>query len=119
MKAKFLLLFGICAVLFFTLPSFNAENSITEVETTIIGSERVLAVYDGSDDRGYSFIIKVNGQPETIIFPNVDNAILSEFNLDSKSFVGSSFYVTYEISTQGNDSEAVVKVITKLERCRG
>ena len=80
-------------------------------------------VYDGKEDYGYSFIVKdKEGEERTMAFQNIDEALLTSYNLDSNEYVGSKFSVTYttkiivEKDSDGFDDETEINTIIALKK---
>lgn len=122
MRTKFLFMLCSFMMLFFTLSSFKTEMPQNELELIIQDSIEVDAVYDGQEERGYSFTVEINGEAHALLFQKIDDAVLSEFNLKAQDLVGSSFKVTYTTETEvikdseGNGLDVTVNTITKLEK---
>lgn len=114
MRTRFLFIACSFMMLFFSLSSFTSETSFTHLELNIVDSIEINAVYDSSDERGYTFIIQSTGEP--IIINKIDDAVLSQFDLNAKTFVGSTFKVTYVTESICVGSEAKYTKITKLEK---
>lgn len=122
MKTKFVFMLCSFMMLFFTLSSFKGESHSNKTQLIIQDSKEVNAVYDGNDERGYGFSTESNGELSTLIFQKIDDAVLSDFDLNSKTLIGVNFKVTYttEVAVtkdaDGNEIEVEVNTITKLEK---
>ncbi|MFS4483722.1 hypothetical protein ACKGJY_11940 [Hyunsoonleella sp. 2307UL5-6] len=113
MKAK--LLFMLCSLLvFFTLSSFSIETASDELLFIIQDIEEVNAIYKGSSDEGYSFKVEDNGEAFTMVFQQIEEPVLSVFDLHSKTFIDVIFKVSY--TTEIDDNGDAITTITKLEK---
>ena len=119
MRTKFLFMSCSFLMLFFTLSSFKTEIPPNEIGLISQDSKTVEAVYNGNDENGYNF---KDSESNSLLFQNIDDAVLSEFNLSTQDLVGVSYNVTYTTKTEvvkdleGNDLETEVHTITKLEK---
>lgn len=121
MKTTYIVIFA-CLSLVLTsfksvIPSENKDILLTQNTTVVEG------VYDGHEDYGYNFIIKGEDDNEhTFTFQKVDEAILTEFDLNGTALVGTKFKVTYKtviVKTKDADNfdeENEIDTIIKLEK---
>ncbi len=110
MRTKFLFMLCSFLMLFFTLSSFTTEVTSDELSFVIQDSEEVNAIYKGSSDDGYNF----EAESTTMVFQQIDEPVLSVFDLHSETFVGVNFKVTYTTKMDDNGNE--IKTITNLEK---
>lgn len=109
---KIIVLSGLMLV-FLSLSSFksitnNVNESIINVETQ--DGLVVYATYKGKTDAGYNFVVKDrNGGEQALVFKNVDTAVLADFDLNTKTLVGTILKVTF------NKGANETNTITKLE----
>ncbi|MDO5978166.1 hypothetical protein [Flavivirga spongiicola] len=121
MRTKFLFMLCSFMMMFFTLSSFKTEVPLNG-ELIIQDSKEVDGVYDGHEDSTYRFTIRSNGETDTLSFQKIDDAVLSDFDLNSQTLVGVSFKITYTTevvvtkSADGTDVKTEVNTITKLEK---
>lgn len=117
MRTKFLFMLCSFMMLFFTLSSFKTEMPLNKVELNIQDSKEVVAVYDGNNESGYSFTAQSDDEQINLLFQKVDDAVLSEFDLNSQALVGTSFKVQYSTEVLIiSDVETEVNTIAKLEK---
>lgn len=114
MRTKFLFMLCSFLMLFFTLSSFTNEVPSDELSLIIQDSGEVNAVYKGSDGDGYNFEVEENGESLAMVFQQIDEPVLSVFDLNSETFVDVNFKVTY--TTKIDDSGNEIKTITELEK---
>lgn len=75
----------------------------------------VYATYDGQDDNGYNFVVTDRkGKQSTLTFQNIEEPVLSLFDLSKDTFVGTKFKVTFNKEIKAANDE--INTITKLEK---
>ncbi|WP_203255917.1 hypothetical protein [Hyunsoonleella ulvae] len=83
----------------------------------------VYATFDGHEDYGYNFLTKgKDGEEYTITFHDIEEPVLSVFDLNSDTLIGTKFKVTFNKHIKkykdenGMDDEDEINTITKLEK---
>lgn len=115
MKAKLILL----NLLVFTYSSAVFSNNIFENQNV----KTIEGVFDGHEDYGYNFItINLDdGSEHTITFQNINEGLLSQFDLNSDTFIGKKFKITYQVKIKktkdeyGFEDEEEILTVTNLE----
>lgn len=110
MKTKTALFFSI---LFIALTSFTSLDQDKQI---------VVGTYDGPEDYGYNFIVTNDeGEERTMTFHEVNNDVLSNYDLDSEEFIGIKFEVIYSSETEtildenGDEEENEILTIVTLK----
>lgn len=114
MRTKILFMLCSFLMLFFTLSGFKTEMPLNESSVIIQDDQEVDAIYKGSDESGFNFEVEDNGETQTMVFQQIDEPVLSVFDLHSESFIDVNFKVTY--TTKMGDSGDEIKTITKLKK---
>lgn len=114
MKTKFLFMLCSFWMLFFTLSSFKTEMPSDELSVITQDSQEVDAMYKGNDESGFNFEVDDNGESQTMVFQQIDEPVLSVFDLHSESFIDVNFKVTYTVKIDDDGNE--IKTITELEK---
>lgn len=118
MKAKKLVVFSVLMVLILTLTSFKTSTISNEtINQSVIIQEGLIvyATYSGQTDSGYKFVVKDRNDNEQIInFQIVDAAALKAFDLNSETFIGILFKITFNRNEKLTEGE--INTITKLEK---
>ena len=116
MKTKFIILINL---LFFSLTSLAStieNNSFQEINV-------IEGVFDGHEDYGYNFITvhTDDGSEHTITFQKINEELLNQFDLNTETFIGKIFQITYQIKIKktkdenGFEDEEEILTITNLE----
>ncbi|WP_339626029.1 hypothetical protein [uncultured Winogradskyella sp.] len=113
MKTKSIVKIGVLVFSFLVL----SIAKITQDKEVFIG------IYDGKEDYGYTFLGEdEEGDTYTMAFQNIESAALKSFNLDSETFIGSKFSVTYttkievEKDEDGYEDETEINTIVALKK---
>ncbi|MEN8885291.1 MAG: hypothetical protein ABF246_02785 [Winogradskyella sp.] len=113
MKTKSIVKIGVLIFSFLVLSS--TKNS--DEKQVFVG------IFDGKEDYGYSFLGEdEEGDTYTMAFQNIESAALKSFNLDSETFIGSKFSVTYttkievEKDEDGYEDETEINTIVALKK---
>ncbi|MDC1504377.1 hypothetical protein N8475_04245 [Winogradskyella sp.] len=113
MKTKSIVNIGVLIFSFLVLSS--TKNS--DEKQVFVG------IFDGKEDYGYSFLGEdEEGDTYTMTFQNIESAALKSFNLDSETFIGSKFSVTYttkievEKDEDGYEDETEINTIVALKK---
>lgn len=108
---KFLVLSGLLLV-FLSFSSFKSQSDLDTNMITIEDQDGlvVYATYAGKEDWGYDFVTTdKEGMEHTLTFQNVEDAVLAAFDLNSDTFVGTKFKITFnrdiEYSKDEDDME--------------
>ncbi|MCF7561233.1 hypothetical protein L3X39_11350 [Sabulilitoribacter multivorans] len=108
---------------FFALTSFSVSvKDNNSMQLFMQETQVVTAVFDGHEDYGYNFISTRDDEEYTITFQKVDEAVLSAFNLNLDTFIGTKFKITYTTEIivtkdgDGYEDEEEINTITKLEK---
>jgi hypothetical protein len=119
MKTIYLVIVAFLVTPLFSFTALKMNEPILVSQDTTI----VEAVYDGHEDYGYNFIAKHSNDEEyTLTFQKLDEAVSSEFDLDTDALIGTKFRITYKTKTivtkdaDGYEDENIVNTITKLEK---
>ena len=112
-------------LVFLTLSSFKAPIDLNDTILEVEAQEGLIvyATYDGKEDYGYNFITKDrDGEAQTLTFHKVDDGVLTAFDLNAETFVGTKFKITFNRDLKlskdedGMDDEDETNTITKLEK---
>jgi len=113
MNTKKIIVLSGLMVFLLTLSGFKTIDPINNTINSSIDQEGLIvyATYNGHADSVYNFVVKDrNGKEQALAFQKVDAAILTAFDLNAETFVGTMFKVTFN---QGDDD---TKTISKLEK---
>ncbi|TBN05432.1 hypothetical protein EYD45_03910 [Hyunsoonleella flava] len=100
-----------------SLSSFKLAHPIEKAPITYKIQEGfiVYATYDGQNNDGYNFVVTdKKGKKNTLTFQNIEEPVLSVFDLSTDTFVGTKFKVTFNKEMKASNDE--VNTITKLEK---
>ncbi|MGB6268778.1 MAG: hypothetical protein WBF67_07170 [Olleya sp.] len=98
------------AFLSFTLSSFT----LNPIQT-------LSGVYEGLEDTNYVFTISNKDGNEKMVFNYLAEDVFENYDLDSDEYIGKSFTITYEESSEiieneeGEEEEVEYLTITKLQ----
>ena len=117
MKTKFVILISL---LVFPFVSFHSSSKILATQD----AKTIEGVYDGHEDYGYNFITEHpdDGSEFTMTFQNVDEKLLSQFDLNSDALVGKKFKITYQVKIKktkdeyGFEDEEEILTIVNLQQ---
>ena len=125
MRTQKLMVFVGLMLAFLSLSSFKLDLKVNNTYTILEDQEGLIvyATYDGQEDYGYNFITTdKKGQETTLTFQNIEEPVLSVFDLSSDTFVGTKFKITFnkEIEVITDEDEIEIEeetnTITKLEK---
>ncbi|WP_203255920.1 hypothetical protein [Hyunsoonleella ulvae] len=114
MKAKFLFMLCSFLMMFVTLSSFTTEVPSNELSCVTQESEEINAIYKGSSSDGFNFEVEEEGETITVVFQQIEEPVLSVYDLHSETFIDVNFKVTF--TTGIDDNGDAVKTITNLEK---
>lgn len=113
MNTKKIILLSGLMVLFLSLSSFKSGLDLNETFCKVETQDGlvVYAVYDGKTDAGYNFIVTDRkGKKQALSFQNAVDSVLTAFDLNAETFVGTMFKITF------NQAGDETKMISKLEK---
>lgn len=125
MKIREIVVFSVLCLVALSLSGFKVNNGL---ETSVFEMAEqdglvVFASFDGKEDYGYNFITKDKDNEEhTLTFQKVDDSVLQAFDLNSNTFLGTTFKITFKkeiVITKdedGFDDENEIKTIVSLEK---
>ena len=125
MKTKKFFVLSALVLCMLSLSSFKSvDNSNTEIIETVDQDGLVVyAKFDGKEDYGYNFVVKgKDGEEHTLTFQKVEEAVLTTFDLNADTLVGTNFKITFKKDIKvskdadGMDDEDETNTITKLEK---
>ena len=125
MNTKKLIVLSGLMLVFLSLSSFKSPIDLNDTILEVEAQEGlvVYATYDGKEDYGYNFIVKDrDGEEQTLTFQKVDDAVLSVFDLNGETLVGTKFKITFDRDLKlskdedGMDDEDETNTITNLEK---
>jgi hypothetical protein len=124
MNAKKIMLISGLIMALFSLSSFNSAM-VADTSETVVTQEGlvVYATFDGKEDYGYNFIATgKDGEEHMLTFQQVEDDVISAFNLNDNSLVGAKFKITFNRDLKlskdedNMDDEDEINTITKLEK---
>lgn len=113
MNTKKIIVLSGLMLLFLSLSSFKSGLDLNENINNLEAQDGLLvyATYTSKTDAGYNFVVKDRkGGEQTLMFQNVDATVLTAFDLNAETLVGTMFKVTF------NQGDNETKTITKLEK---
>ena len=116
MKTKFIILINL---LFFSLTSIDSTNDNNFFQKINV----IEGVFDGHEDYDYNFITvhADDGSEHTITFQKINEELLNQFDLNTETFIGKKFQITYQVKIKiskdenGFEDEEEILTITNLE----
>ena len=95
------------------------EDEDTEIEITEISSETetIIGTYNGYDNGTYNFSYNDDGEDYEISFDELSPEAQKMYDLESDSFIGKRFEITYTSSSEDEedtDDEETISVSVKI-----
>lgn len=116
MKIRLIILINVAMIALSATAHSNNFSIVQDVKT-------VEGVFDGHEDYGYNFItVRSDGSEYTMTFQKIDEGLLERFDLNSETFIGNRFKISYKVTIKktkdeyGFEDEEEILTIINLEQ---
>ena len=114
MNAKKIIVLSGLMLVFLSLSSFQSGSALNETIVNVDTQDGfiVYATYNGKTDANYNFIVKDRkGVEQVFTFQKIDASVLTAFDLNTETFVGTMFKVTFNKGDDGSSTLAKLETL--------